>query len=113
MTFVYTRFLPSLSISTVSAYRTECVLDFGASTQVGDCGLKVGPSSDGRIGVRMHDRHKVEEALEALSLGFSIRQAAELVGPRPRRSRPGRAGGSRTSGALESGRREPGGRRPR
>lgn len=28
----------------------------------------------------MHDRRKVEEALEALSLGFSIRQAAELVG---------------------------------
>lgn len=31
----------------------------------------------------MHDRRKVEEALEALSLGFSIRQAAELVGASP------------------------------
>lgn len=31
----------------------------------------------------MYDRHKVEEALEALSLSFSIRQAAELVGASP------------------------------
>lgn len=31
----------------------------------------------------MYDRHKVEEALEPLSLGFSIRQAAELVGASP------------------------------
>lgn len=44
------------------------------------CGLKVGPSSDGRIGVRMYGRARIEEALGALSLGFSASQAAELAG---------------------------------
>ena len=31
----------------------------------------------------MYDREKIEEALEALSLGFSSSQAAELAGRRP------------------------------
>ena len=35
------------------------------------------------LGVRMYDRDKIDEALEALSLGFSSSQAAELVGASP------------------------------
>ena len=31
----------------------------------------------------MYDREKIEEALEALSLGFSFSQAAELAGVAP------------------------------
>lgn len=73
-------------------------------------GLKVGPSSDGRIGVRMYDVARIEEALVALFLGFSASQAAELAG----------GGGLRLGGpeveawgaALQLGRRWPAWLRP-
>lgn len=77
-------------------------------------GLKVGPSSDGRIGVRMYDVARIEEALVALFLGFSASQAAELAGggSPPRWSRGGGMGcclaaGTALAGVLGSGRRRP------